>query len=484
MKNITLILIFILANFTQNFAQFYNKGAQITVQSGIVLTVNGDFLNDINSNFKNDGKVIIKGNITNNQTMNNAFIGIWELNGTTNQSISGIYPLNVYDIKFDNPAGFLLSNGISINNQASFLNGLVANNDASVVVFKQNAVLSTSPTDASHVTGPVAKEGTSTFTFPVGDNAKYQPINAAFTENTSGFLAKYIAGDAGMSPFGTNGSETTALTAYNNSEYWDLQPFNEGNTTALITLFWDGYKDSSPNDVASRRVAHKIDNFWLNEGSSTNSSGNSMSGSVKSNLISSWSPITLGFVTATPLPLRLMSFSGKKVESGNQLNWLTSNEIGVSHFEIEKSENGKSFNKIGEVKANGGPAENVNYEYIDVSTLPSNQNSSIMAHGSSIYYRLKMIDLDGKYSYSKIISIKNEPNQIPNIKIYPNPAISELIIENLVESSVVITNLAGQTTLFNVLKKNDLQSIINVSALPKGMYFLKTGNEVKRFLKE
>ncbi len=479
MKKFTIILAIFLANISQNFAQFYNKGAQVVVQNGVVLKVEGDFLNDINSNFKNESTVIIYGNITNNQTMPVQTAGLWEFSGAASQTFSGIYPLQTYDVKFGNGAGFILNSGLKIYNQANFTNGLVANTDASVMVFGQNATILNTPTDASHVVGPVAKEGTASFTFPVGDAIKYQPVKADFTQNTDGLIAKYSTGMLTKGSFVTTGTEATALAGVNDNEYWDLQPLNEGNTTAQITIYWDGYRDALPNDVALRRVAHRVGAEWLNEGQTSTAMGTLSAGSVKSNLISSWSPFALGFVMAAPLPVRLISFSGKKIESGNQLNWLTANEINASHFEIERSENGKVFEKIGEVKANGGPAEKVNYEFVDQVPPPG-----VGATDASGLYRLKMIDFDGKFDYSKIISIKNDASQFSKLKIYPNPAISVLNIENMSENTIEIVNISGQKQTVNILSQSDSKSSIDVSAMPKGVYLLKVGNEVAKFLKQ
>ncbi len=477
MKKISIILAIILSSFTKNFAQLYNKGAQMVIQNGVVLKVDGDFLNDINSNFKNDSKVIINGNITNNQTMGAQTAGLWEFTGAVSQTFSGIYPLQVYDIKFNNGAGFILNNGMKIYNQASFTNGLVTNTDASVISFGQNATLPTIPTDASHVVGPVAKEGLATFTYPVGDNTKYQPIKAEFNQNTSGFLAKYATGVLSKGSFGTTGTEAIALAGINDNEYWDLQPFNEGNTTAQITLYWDGYRDALPNVVTQRRVAHRVGAEWLNEGQSATATGTLAVGSVKSNQVSDWSPFALGFVQSAPLPIRLLSFSGKKENGNNKLIWQTSHEVNASHFDIERSENGKTFNKIGEVKATGGPSEKVGYEYLDSKHLTTNiQQLS--------YYRLKMLDLDGKYEYSKIIFLENEKTKIGKLQIYPNPVSTILNIENMEGNVVVISNALGQSNTYNVLKNNGLNANIDVSALPKGFYFLKAGNEVKKFIKE
>ncbi|MES2798143.1 MAG: T9SS type A sorting domain-containing protein [Bacteroidota bacterium] len=162
----------------------------------------------------------------------------------------------------------------------------------------------------------------------------------------------------------------------------------------------------------------------------------------------------------------------KLILSTWQLTWITTDEIGISHFEIEKSDNGKSFEKIGQIKANGGPSENAKYEFLDTQTNPKAWD----------FYRLKMIDLGGKYSFSKIISIKNN-NTNSSIKLYPNPAISELNIENMEGNSVEVININGQKKIYNVLKNSNLKGNINVSDLPTGLYILRAGNQVEKFFK-
>ena len=117
--------------------------------------------------------------------------------------------------------------------------------------------------------------------------------------------------------------------------------------------------------------------------------------------------------TQTTLPVSLISFTGKATENGNQLIWKTANEKAFSHFEIQKSVDAKKFEKIGEVIGNNGE----NYEFID--------NSSLISHHSLLnFYRLKMVDIDGSFTYSKIVNIENSFEETVVGNIYPNPALN------------------------------------------------------------
>jgi hypothetical protein len=87
------------------------------------------------------------------------------------------------------------------------------------------------------------------------------------------------------------------------------------------------------------------------------------------------------------LPLKLIDFGSRNVEDTTILSWRTENETNFSHFEIEKSENGLIFKKIGFTWPN---SENANYQFIDKSPIVAIN-----------YYQLKMVDLDGSFEYSK-----------------------------------------------------------------------------------
>jgi ELWxxDGT repeat protein len=110
------------------------------------------------------------------------------------------------------------------------------------------------------------------------------------------------------------------------------------------------------------------------------------------------------FVT---LPLRFLSFSAQKCNTGNVcLNWKTANEVNVSHFDIERSIDGTLFQPVKQVPAQN-QAEN-GYQYTD--------NISSLEHKTQIYYRIKQVDKDGKSSYSRTERIGQTERQVT---VYP-----------------------------------------------------------------
>ncbi len=168
-----------------------------------------------------------------------------------------------------------------------------------------------------------------------------------------------------------------------------------------------------------------------------------------------------------PLPVNLIAFFGKNFEKNiNQLNWEVTNEKDFLGYEIQKSTDSQHFEKIDFVKTNNSEK----YQYED-----------ILVNGSSInYYRLKLIDLDGKFSFSKIIALKNEAE----IKIFPNPVKNNIMIENSELEIFEIINAFGQIKNIKSIKINNTQQQINISELPVGIYYLKVGNHFRKIIKE
>jgi hypothetical protein len=91
-----------------------------------------------------------------------------------------------------------------------------------------------------------------------------------------------------------------------------------------------------------------------------------------------------------------------------RLNWSTASEQNSSHFEIERSTNGIEFTQIGHVTAAGNSQSVSNYEYVDAQPL----------NGVS-YYRLRQVDQNGVYSFSRVLQLKYQTTTAA--RIVPNP---------------------------------------------------------------
>jgi Surface adhesin CshA repetitive domain/HYR domain len=138
-----------------------------------------------------------------------------------------------------------------------------------------------------------------------------------------------------------------------------------------------------------------------------------------------------------PLPVRLVSFDGKSITNGNELNWKTSTEQNFSHYEIERSYDAKSFKMIGKIAGSGSTKETLSYNYFDNTAL--NPNNS-----KSVYYRLRMVDLNGSFEYSKIIFVENKIENTASVgNFYPNPAFGNEVTINVTSSANMQWTITG-----------------------------------------
>ncbi|TXF89497.1 T9SS type A sorting domain-containing protein [Neolewinella aurantiaca] len=176
------------------------------------------------------------------------------------------------------------------------------------------------------------------------------------------------------------------------------------------------------------------------------------------------------------LPVNLRSFTGVNEGKVNRLNWLTTEEIDLAYYDVQRSTDGISYTSIGRVLPLEGRAGDRSYDFDD-------ESPEVGAN----YYRLKVTDLDGSFEYSRIITLFVDDSN-SEISIFPNPAINVLKFKGLSETSatVRVMDALGRTLIVQTVPTAEG---INISRLPNGTYYLeiRTGSNesvVKRFVKK
>lgn len=179
-----------------------------------------------------------------------------------------------------------------------------------------------------------------------------------------------------------------------------------------------------------------------------------------------------GVDASQPLPLTLISFNGAKRSPHIQLQWQTANEENTNRFEVERKINSETdFSTVATVTAKGNAAQTWNYNYTDKDILPK---------GTRFTYRLKMIDNDGKFTYSNTIQFSNSADKIFIQNTYYTPGNSQLLIaagnnDAIKEMNVRIISSLGQAVLNNRFTYQDTR--IETGNLPAGNYILEIRNE-------
>lgn len=285
-----------------------------------------------------------------------------------------------------------------------------------------------------------------------------------------GTNSTFFNGDICFSSNGTmfalanNGSQTQIFSGLPNgssttlTKRWDLEDQNGNAFNGSVNGV--AFDISGGMYISTSSGLYYIDQWTVNNATGTVTCALVWSGSGLTDLASNVFPSTI------LLPVKLGDFSVVKNGNNALLKWVTSSEFDVSHFEIERSYDGINFTTVGNKQATGNSASDISYDFSD----PISVSSGI------IYYRLKSLDIDGKASYSKIVSLKLNGGFVKRFTTYPNPFTSNLKVElNADQSEVVnlrISNATGQV----VLNKNiSVQKGSNVIVLSSEIANLKPG---------
>lgn len=174
-------------------------------------------------------------------------------------------------------------------------------------------------------------------------------------------------------------------------------------------------------------------------------------------------------VSGFPLPLNWVAFTGKLVQGKVALQWKTANEVNTSHFDVERSKNGIDFTKIGQVAAKG--LANNSYAFDDVSPVKGLN-----------YYRLKQWDKDGNSRYSIIVKVYVGENANGDMRLFPQPAVTNLNIEFTGTGKDVFLQVydAAGRTIINERRGNSSPIKLPVNKLVQGSYWIVVSDGVTR----
>ncbi len=304
--------------------------------------------------------------------------------------------------------------------------------------------------------------GNNTYSFPIGTNDGNTSVSIAFTGITG-------TGNLEVQSYNTPHSQTSlnglSQTAYLKRR-WQINNSGLNFTNANVTfnyLTTDLVGDAKPSSL---RLAQYSAAGWTYPSVSTGLN------SITANNVTSFGD----FVAATQsavLPVELVYFDGYTEGGTNILKWVTASQINTSHFIIERSSDGlKNWLEISKpIPAAGTTTELKKYSETDIFPL------------KQAYYRLKMVDFDGKIQYSKVINIQKTGDKKTVLILYPNPIDEKLNIQ--------LESFTNQKTTFEILDiygrniqihyfnaENGINNWnLNLHQLSKGVYFLKTNLE-------
>jgi hypothetical protein len=165
-------------------------------------------------------------------------------------------------------------------------------------------------------------------------------------------------------------------------------------------------------------------------------------------------------VTSSPaVPVNFSAVSASKKENAVTVNWNVASQVNVKRFSLEKSSDGSSFTEVTSVEAKHGQTS-----YSAKDTKPFIDIN---------YYKVKAIDNDGSFKYSKTIVVTTKAKN--ELMVYPNPARAAVTVSHPSsndKSVIKIVSAGGRRMMTYNVAGNATQSLIDVSKLTSGNYLL------------
>jgi len=400
-----------------------NIAGSITIGSGTTLDGNDKTLN-VGGNWTSNGNFTLTSTTVN-------------FNGSAVQTISGSNGHNFNNLVV-NGAGLVLGRAVTVNNAMTLTNGIVTTSDAALLSLPAAGTISAG-SNASFINGPLAKSTNTTaaFTFPVGTvGGGLRAVTVTPAANTATtFTGRAFFGNPKVA-YGS--ARSLPLTQVSNCEYWTITRSAGGSNASVTIPYSVGNCGGSSyvTNPATLLVARHDGTQWVSEGNA-GAAGNL----VTSNVVSNFSPFTLGTSNAeeNPLPVTFSNVRAFEKNSGVQVEWSNMTEKDVVDYTVERSANGQSFSDINVQTARSNNDAREDYAAYDASPIAGTN-----------YYRIRVREVSGKIVYSKILKVEIGGKQLA-FSLYPNPVSGGQVTLGLSASqgkySVQVVNANGQVIL-------------------------------------
>ena len=303
-------------------------------------------------------------------------------------------------------------------------------------------------------------------TFQVG-NATYNPLGFSNNGTNDNFRVRvldavYVDGD------GSTSTNTVGFPVVNRT--WLIDEDVLGGSDVIMSPYWTPAHQINGFDIGWVYGAHHDGTMWeamidsTTTGSPATFAFNAYSYTTLDS-VTDFSPYTVASGTQYPLSVKLSDISAVNVGARNKINWTSSSEVAGARYELQSSADGRNFAAMTTVNAKG---EASSYTYFD--------NNAVTGIN---YYRIKLIDADGKSAYSKVVSATVGASSAFAVEAYPNPVSSVVTVKingTMAENAAVeITDVTGK--VIKSVKLNSNMAEINVSDVAAGVYFVKYTDE-------
>jgi hypothetical protein len=269
----------------------------------------------------------------------------------------------------------------------------------------------------------------------------------------------------------TLGSESAVYLSSNTAQIISMQ----GNPSDKINIGGSEKYNGQIGTIVGPAIADATTPSTTTSNSGSNSSSSITSGFVYPAASTTATYEYLAGRASAPaiddvLPVKFLSFNVAKTSTGVTVQWATAQEINADVFQIERSEDSRTWRKIGTVKAAGNSTTVQNYSFSDKTAL-----------NSVAYYRIKQLDIDGKYVYTDVKHVTNQPgsaNNANNVTIYATGNNVVLNFSKQVAGTVVVRliSFGGQVLSQQAYSQASQQIVFNKTLVNKGNYIVSVSN--------
>jgi hypothetical protein len=416
----------------------------------------------------------IEGNLTVNGTLNPnggwmVFTGVNLLTSVISGSLASF---TFYGFEINKTGGSVeLQKPATITNGLTLTSGLITTTSTNPLTLDNSlagsGITITGGSATSFINGPLvqairsaAAVNSYSRVFPIGNTADYRPVQLSVSTSgaiTTNYTAELV--NASASAFGY--TLPPGVLSVSKVHYWDIsQSSTTSFSSATVTLNYgsnDGVTDPA-NLVIVKTIG--AGTAWNDIGG--NGSG-TPTGTITSTAFTSFSKFTLANKGTNPLPVELLSFSAVLNSGKVNLDWQTASEINNSHFTIERTRDGMSFEKICKVTGAGNSISILNYATTDTNP-----------HKGRSYYRLVQTDFDGSTYYSPLAAIENESADL-TLKLFPNPTTYDNLNISIASGEteqivMIVSDMLGNTLYSELLSPNNTYNISGLYRLAPGVY--------------
>jgi hypothetical protein len=427
-----------IAPMTMNNRNTYNHlsviGTGVLTMTSIDLILNGNMTIGTGTtldNSVNNRDISIAGNWTKVGTGTfNTGTGSVIFTGANTQTVNGSTAF--YNMGLSKSDGMVVLNGTAtttVNNAFTFTTGYMTTSATNPLIFAPAATWS-GASSASFIVGPMRRDVAigASFEFPAGGfhpsetpSTRYRSARVNNTSAADTWTAQYVANNPSTGGFNPATFNTVNVGDVSIHEYWLVS--RSGAAAADLTLSFDAgsYKPPNIGIVPNLRVVRWTGTRWdFPPGAATfTQDGSNTAGTVTVTSVTNFSPFTFGSTDQfTPLPLQWIDFTAQRAGTGVALHWVTEKERNVSHFEVERSEDGRTFTQLGIVQAQNSDGKN-EYDFLDKKA----------GMQTRYYYRIRQVDLDQQSTYSNVLpvlEITGEQNAKARWAVTPNPVVDQV----------------------------------------------------------